>query len=219
MKRRVLVVAAILVIAILGLVGCGKKEDTTGNINNNIENETSDGGNLETNNGSNFEKNEKFPYILIVNNERYEFPMTYDKLLSYGWVLDSDGATAEDIGESLMGPDASGTYFSGGLGFFNNENIIGAWPLYYNSDMKNEKKIKDCDVVGISFDDTARGWSYQSDSISIEGPNGTITIGISTKSDVCSFFDGDYYYMEDNGTIFVDYDMEDILSLITFKVE
>lgn len=213
------IVTIMTIILMFSLIACGDKETEEQPIDAKTDVITNDTEEQETDLSVELDEvtvNDEFPYVLIINDVRYEFPISYDEFLSRGWMAEE----AEEIGESMMSPDSSGAFFSGGAGHFYNGEIYGAWPLFVNTDMENEKMFKDCPIVGFSFDDRAEEWNYPVGSISIEGPNGTLTIGESVESDVYDFFNGDGFYLEDNGSIFITCDEEQgVITEISYMVK
>ena len=162
--------------------------------------------------------NNIFDYTLIVNDVEYIFPLSFDEMVTRGWksygeIIDFE--STEEFGKHTIPANSSGRPFYGGLGGMSLPNIEDVSVIFDNISGTEAKQIKDCDVIGIQFENDK---GIPAGSVSLKGPNGMITVGESTMDDVVAFFDGDYYYYEDDGFIYINYDEEDVISYITFTI-
>lgn len=158
-------------------------------------------------------------YTLIVNDVEYIFPLSFDEMVDRGWksygeIIDFE--STEQFGKHTIPANSSGRPFFGGLGGMSLPNIENVSVIFDNISGTEAKQIKDCDVIGINFENDK---GIPAGSVSIKGPNGMITVGESTMDDVVAFFDGHYYYYEDDGFIYINYDEEDVISYITFTID
>ena len=160
-----------------------------------------------------------FDYTLIVNDVEYIFPLSFDEMVDRGWksygeIVDFE--TTEEFGKHTIPANSSGRPFYGGLGGMSLPNIEDVSVIFDNISGTEAKQIKDCDVIGIKFENDK---GIPAGSVSVKGPNGMITVGESTMDDVVVFFDGYYYYYEDDGFIYINYDENDVISDITFTID
>ncbi len=161
-----------------------------------------------------------FPYTLIVYGQEYTFPMRYDEIVERGWVsycAAKGKETMDDFAERTIKAGGSGIPFMGGCGGMNLQDIIDASVIFDNTDGTQDRKVRDCPVIGIKFENEDRPLPVG--VISVKGPNGIITVGESTSEDVVKFLDGQYSYMEDDGFITGQYDDNDVLENLVFTLK
>ncbi len=207
----------IMVLSMGALAGCGASDDADSNTSTKEESGESS---KKTENSTNEPENDtEFAYTLVVDGHEYSFPMTYEKLLELGWLahgVDEGKLTMEEFGDFTIPAESSGCPFFGGLGGMDLGDIKDAKVLFDNSDGKTERVLKECPIVGIKFENDN---GFPQGSIAVKSATGTVTIGESTEEDIQALFDGEYFYDEDDGFIFIDTNDQGIVTNITFTLK
>lgn len=220
---------------IVGITGCGSTNDVMTdaavdtNISSNAESESQqertvvevvDTESIEVENIT----YEEAVYSLVVNDVTYEFPLTFDEFISYGWIPTNSSYTVEDIANvSIVADSVNQMLPQEDLVYVSNGDIKGAVLRVSNGDQQNAKLVKDCDVTGLDFslrrDEEFK--FFPVGSVQISGNNSVIKIGESTKEDVENMFGeslmmGDY--ITDEMCIAFEYDDNDVLKGIEYKI-
>lgn len=161
---------------------------------------------VHENNNDKMEKAENNPYTIIVNNKECSFPMSYDEFLALGWDSANNILNSEQLGEYILGADCSGTVFSGGSGtVYKTEGAEGMWLHFYN-DAITDKEVKDCKVIGLSYDERLEDKNLTAGTVKIKNKNAELSVGESTIVDTNETFDEPTYKIfkeDDKNTEFI----------------
>lgn len=166
-----MIIFIIMLLLVVLLTGCG---------NDIVENKKVEGQQ------ENLNKKSKFDYTIIIDGNKYEFPITYDKFKSMGWKAQYIG---DEVEEYQWEPDIQGTLFTGGAGCFTNGKISGMWPMFYN-DTKETIKISETKIVGVVFDERNDDYIFPVGLIKVKKSNSSeiITLGESSKEQIIEVF-------------------------------
>lgn len=181
MKKLVAIILSLVVV--MGLCACGdqNQEPVTDNSGKQESVKQEDKNNKT-------EKGETNPYTITVNGKEYSFPMSYDEFLALGWDSADAISNAEQLGEYTLGADCSGTIFAGGGGtVYKTEGVEGAWLHFYN-DTTSDKEVKDCKVIGLSFDERLEDKSLTAGTVKFKNKDAELSVGESTIADTDKAF-------------------------------
>ena len=117
-----------------------------------------------------------FPYELTIGGVGYSFAFSYDDLTFLGW--ESQSVKTEDAEKALVSAGETSESSEDDAVYYKNSDVRGVRPIFYNSNSENQF-VTECEVVGFVFDDSYN-YSYPAGEVAVNGPDGTVELGIST---------------------------------------
>ena len=133
------------------------------------------------------------PFALIINDVEYHFPMSYDEFINMGWTPKDDSLSIEQVGEMLVDgdyPNTSSAFLlnsENGVAF-KTDGLDAMWLLLCNR-TGEEQKLKDCQIIGIHFNDVLlREYKIQAGVIKVEKDGKYAVIGQTTLAELCEYF-------------------------------
>ncbi len=111
---------------------------------------------------------------------------------------------------------SQGCPFVRGLGGMSLGEIKNIKVVFDNADGKEDRAIKDCPVVGFKFENEN---GFPPGSIVVKSETGTVSVGESNEEDIQKLFNGNYFYDEDDGFIYIDTNDDGLVIGISFVIK